>query len=103
MRRLGVTSLAIVAILFVVTIQTHAQSMMTHHVRELPRNGRVQAMARLPLNQMMTLNIVLPLRDQAGLTSLLSEIYNPSSPSYRHFLTVPEFTARFGPAQAKYK
>ncbi|HEY1994746.1 MAG TPA: protease pro-enzyme activation domain-containing protein [Edaphobacter sp.] len=102
MRRLGVFSLAPVAILFVVTINAHAQSMMTHHVRDLNRDGRVQAMGHLPVNQMMTLNIVLPLRDPAGLQSLLSEIYNPASPSYRHFLTVPEFTARFGPTQEEY-
>jgi subtilase family serine protease len=102
MRRLGVLSLALVAILFVVTINTHAQSTMTHHVRDLTRNGRVQAMGQLPVNRMMTLNIVLPLRDQAGLKNLLSEIYNPASPSYRHFLTVPEFTEKFGPTQAEY-
>jgi kumamolisin len=59
-------------------------------------------MGHLPVNQTMTLNIVLPMRDQAGLKNLLSEIYNPTSPSYRHFLTVPEFTARFGPTQAEY-
>src|ERR1700716_3143124 len=102
MRRLGVLSLALLATLFVVTINTHAQSTMTHHVRDLNRNGRLQAMGHLPLNHMMTLNIVLPLRDQAGLKNMLSEIYNPASPSYRHFLTVPEFTARFGPTQAEY-
>src|ERR1700692_4693276 len=101
MRRLGAFSLAVVAILFVVTINTYAQSMMTHHVRDLTRNGRLQAMGHLPVNQMMTLNIVLPIRDQAGLKSLLSDIYNPASPSYRLFLTVPEFTARFGPTQAE--
>src|ERR1700709_408281 len=77
MRRLGVFSLALVAILVVVTINAHAQSMMTHHVRDLNRNGRVQAMGHLPLSQTMTLNIVLPMRDQAGLKNLLSEIYNP--------------------------
>jgi subtilase family serine protease len=102
MRRLGLFSLALVAAMFVVTINTHAQSMMTHHVRDLTRNGGAQAMGHLPVDQMMTLNIVLPLRDQAGLKSLLSEIYNPASPSYRHFLTVPEFTARFGPTQQEY-
>ncbi|MCU1249811.1 MAG: hypothetical protein JWQ49_2840 [Edaphobacter sp.] len=102
MRRLGVLSLALLATLFVVTINTHAQSTMTRHVRDLNRNGRLQAMGHLPLNHMMTLNIVLPLRDQAGLKNMLSEIYNPDSPSYRHFLTVPEFTARFGPTQAEY-
>jgi subtilase family serine protease len=41
------------------------------------------------------------LSDQAGLNAFLKELYDPSSPSYRHFLTVPEFTARFGPSQAR--
>jgi kumamolisin len=50
----------------------------------------------------MRLDIVLPLRNQADLNNLLQELYDPSSPSYRHFLTVPEFTARFGPSQEDY-
>jgi len=50
----------------------------------------------------MQLDLVLPLRDSAGLDSFLSELYDPSSPSYRHFLTPAEFTARFGPTQADY-
>ena len=29
------------------------------------------------------------------------QLYDPASPSYRHFLTVPEFTERFGPSQAR--
>ena len=45
---------------------------------------------------------VLPLRDQAGLESLLKQLYNPASPSYRQFLTPPEFTAQFGPSQENY-
>jgi subtilase family serine protease len=47
----------------------------------------------------MHLDVVLTLRDQAGLDSFLKELYDPASPSYRHFLTVPEFTERFGPTQ----
>ena len=39
---------------------------------------------------------------QAGLEDFLAEVYNPRSSSYRHFLTVPEFTERFGPTQADY-
>lgn len=75
---------------------------MTHHVRDAVRINQAQAMGRLPANQIMSLNIVLPLRDQAGLERLLSDIYDPSSPSYRHYLTVQEFTAQFGPTQADY-
>jgi kumamolisin len=50
----------------------------------------------------MTLDVVLPLRDPAGLNSFLKELYDPSSPSYRQFLSVPEFTARFGPTEENY-
>ncbi|HEY3990122.1 MAG TPA: protease pro-enzyme activation domain-containing protein [Acidobacteriaceae bacterium] len=81
---------------------SHAQNFLTHHMREAVRSGQAQAIGQLPASQVMTLNIVLPLQNQAGLQQLLSEIYDPSSPSYRHYLTVPEFTAQFGPSQADY-
>ncbi|HEY1741970.1 MAG TPA: S53 family serine peptidase [Granulicella sp.] len=64
--------------------------------------GEARAIAQLPADQTMNLDIVLPLRNQAELESLLSDIYDPNSGLYRHFLTVPEFTARFGPSQADY-
>jgi kumamolisin len=32
----------------------------------------------------------------------LKDLYNPSSPSYRQFLTVEEFTEKFGPSQQDY-
>jgi kumamolisin len=50
----------------------------------------------------MRLILVLPLRNQDALDSLLKDLYNPFSPSYRQFLTVEEFTAKFGPSQEDY-
>ena len=50
----------------------------------------------------MRLVIVLPLRNEAGLEEFLKELYNPSSPSYRKYLTVEEFTEMFGPTQQDY-
>jgi subtilase family serine protease len=102
MRRFGSLLFAILAILSIAATTSQAQSLMTHHVREVTRNGQALALGQLPANQTMTLDIVLPLSDPAGLKIFLSELYNPSSPSYRHFLTVPEFTAKFGPSQADY-
>jgi len=102
MRRSGLFFLTLVAILSIMTVDSRAQSMLTRHVREATRNGEARLMGQLPADQIMTLDIVLPLRDPAGLKSLLSEIYDPTSASYKHFLTVPEFTARFGPSQADY-
>jgi subtilase family serine protease len=88
--------------LFLAEGQAQAQSLMTHHVREVTSNGQARSVGRLPAAQSMRLHVVLPLRDPAALDDFLRELYNPSSPSYRHFLTVPEFTARFGPSQDDY-
>jgi hypothetical protein len=59
--------------------------------------GRASASERL------NLAIGLPLRDRAGLETLLNELYDPNSPNYRQFLTVEEFTQRFGPTEADYQ
>jgi kumamolisin len=83
-------------------VAAQAQSMMTHHVRELVRNGEVQSNGRLPQNQIMNLDLILPVRDQAGLDSFVQEVYDPTSANYRQFLTPQEFTARFGPTQEDY-
>src|ERR1700684_1005256 len=50
----------------------------------------------------MRLVLVLPHRNEAGLIDFLKDLYDPSSASYRKFLTVDEFTARFGPSQEDY-
>ena len=92
----------LVTVLSAAGLVAQAQSVMTHHVRDAVRNGQAQATGRLPSNQVLQLDLVLPLRDQAGLDAFLKELYNPSSPSYRQFLTPPEFTARFGPTQENY-
>jgi uncharacterized repeat protein (TIGR01451 family) len=51
----------------------------------------------------MNLAIGLPLRNQAALTNLLRQLYDPSSPNYRHYLTTEEFTAQFGPTEQDYQ
>ncbi len=85
-----------------VVCQAEPQSLMTRHVREVTLNGQAPAVGRLPATQSMRLVLVLPLRNQKALDSLLKELYDPSSPSYRQFLTVEEFTAKFGPTQEDY-
>jgi subtilase family serine protease len=99
-RRLTFPLLALAACLSAPTL--YAQSMLTHQLREDVRSGRAQSVGRLPADQIMNLNIVLPLSDPAGLDNFLAALYDPKSASYRHFLTVSEFTERFGPTQAQY-
>ena len=94
--------LASVAILAIATAVCQGQSVMTHHVRNFVRSGNAQSTGRLPSNQVLQLDLVLPLRDPAGLKSFLKEVYDPTSPSYRQFVTPAEFTARFGPTQDDY-
>jgi kumamolisin len=79
-----------------------AGALMTRHMREEVRIGAAQPMARMEARQVMNLNIVLPLGDPAGLDSFLADVYNPASPNFHHFLTVAEFTQKFGPTQEDY-
>jgi kumamolisin len=94
--------LAIAALVSVVTVNSQAQSVLTHHVRDVTYNGQAQPLGRLPANQIMQLNVVLPLSDQAGLDAFLKDLYDPSSPSYHQYLSVAQFTERFGPSQEEY-
>jgi subtilase family serine protease len=102
-RRLASSFLAIVAILTLATLGSEAQTVSTRHVREAVRTGQAQLTGRLPANRILSLDIVLPLRDPAGLQSFLKNVYDPASPAYHRFLTVPEFTERFGPSQQDYE
>jgi kumamolisin len=101
-RETGVFVLTIAAIMSAGTMAGRAESLMTRHMREATSNGQAQLVGRLPASQIMQLDIVLPLSDQAGLDAFLRELSDPASPSYRQFLTPQEFTARFGPSQANY-
>src|SRR5215469_6722692 len=103
-RKLTASLLAIVAMVLGSNIvcQAQEQPLLTHHVREVVRNGQAHSIGRLPATQSLPFDIVLPLSNQAELENFLQELYDPSSPSYRHFLTVQEFTARFGPSQMDY-
>ena len=94
--------LAIIAILAIGPLDSQAQYVLTHHVRDAVRNGQAKLVGQLPPTQVMTLNIVLPVRDQAALENFLADLYDPASPSYRRYLTPAEFTARFGPTQSDY-
>ena len=89
-------------LLFVMGARAQAQSVLTRHMRQAVTSAEATFLNPLPANQTLRLDLVLPLRDQAELESFLQELYDPSSPSYRQFLTVKEFTARFGPTQEDY-
>jgi subtilase family serine protease len=100
LRRFTLSVLTIVAVVSIATGIAHAQSpLLTRHVREEVASGQAPLVGHLPATQTLRFDIVLPLRDRAGLQTFLQEVQDPSSPSYHQFLTPQEFTARFGPSQ----
>lgn len=100
--RTVVVALAAFTFVFLGSLNMLAQSALTRHVADAILNGNAESVGRLPENQILKLDIVLPVRNQVDLDNLLSKIYDPNSSSYRHFLTVEEFTDQFGPTQQQY-
>src|SRR5580698_7920787 len=86
-------------LLFTIPAKAQPQSLLTRHVRDEVVNGRAQFVGQLPATQTLRFDIVLPLRDRAGLENFLQELQDPTSPSHHQFLTPQEFTERFGPTQ----
>jgi hypothetical protein len=65
-------------------------------VRQLAPKGSLSATNRLELAIG-----VLP-RNAAGLSNFLANVYDPSSPQYRQYLTPNQFAEQFGPTKADY-
>jgi len=103
-RRLALFLLAIGALVAIAAMNSQAQgqSMLTRHVRDVTLNGQAQSIGRLPATQSMHLDVVLPLRNQPELDNFLRQLSDPTSGMYRRFLTVPEFTEKFGPTEQDY-
>ena len=101
-RRLCVSLLSIAAFVSAGATLVRAESLMTRHVREATLNGQAKLLGHLPATQVLQLDVVLPVRDQAGLDSFLADLYSSTVPNHRHFLTPAEFTEKFGPTQADY-
>jgi subtilase family serine protease len=101
-RRTAFVLSAAIAIALTAATTAQAESVITRHMRDEVRAGTAQPTAQLSGTQTLSLDVVLALRDPTGLDSFLADIYNPSSPNFHRFLSVSEFTAKFGPTQADY-
>ena len=80
------------------TAAPHA--LLTQHV---PQSAtRANFVAEIPENQPFRLTITLPLHNETTLDRLLADQQNPRSDNFRKYLSVAEFTSRFGPTQREY-
>ncbi len=91
-------------VLFVaVAVTSAAQSRWSVGRMPLPvAGGKVVPMGRLGGTNELQLAIALPLRDEAGLTNLLRDLYTPGNPQFHQFLKPGEFAQRFGPSAADF-
>jgi kumamolisin len=94
--------LSAAAMLFVMEAGAQAQAVLTRHVHQEVSSGAARWVSRMPADQSLRLNLTLPLRNEAELDNLLRELYNPQSPFFHQFLSVQEFTERFGPTAQDY-
>src|SRR5271156_4718376 len=97
--RLAVLVCAAAFMLITIPGQAQPQALLTRHVRDAVVNGQAQFVGKLPATQTLRFDMVLPLRDRAGLQDFVQGVQDPASPSYHQFLTPQEVTARFGPSQ----
>ncbi len=100
-RRLATSLLTLAALVLIVSTASQAGTVMTRHTRAV--QGRVPMVGHLPENQSMRLVLTLPMRDQAGLDSFLKDVYDKNSPNFRQFLSVEQFTEKFGPTKEDYQ
>jgi subtilase family serine protease len=87
---------------FIAAAQAEQRPSLTTHVPDAVSSGVAPLVGHVPGSQRLSLAISLPLRNQSELDELLQQLYDPQSPSYHKYLSVQEFSERFGPTEADY-
>ena len=99
---LGLSAAMFLSFFVLLPARGQGQPLPTRHVREAVSRGQAAWVGRLPPTQSLKLSIALPLRNESQLDQVLQQLYDPRSPFYHQFLSVKEFTERFGPSQEDY-
>jgi len=76
--------------------------MLARHLPQSVADGTATMMGAAQSQQRLRLAIHLPLRDQAALTQLLHDLYDPQSAQFHKYLSVAEFINRFAPTADDY-
>jgi xanthomonalisin len=77
-------------------------AMLVPHLPRAVANGKAAMTGAVSPQQRLNLAIHLPLRNQAELTQLLHDLYDPKSPNFHKYLSVSGFTKRFAVTAADY-
>jgi len=89
--------------LLCVSARAVERQVLPGHVPPAVAKLKLQPIGRLPATNHLRLAIGLPLRNTNEMARLLQEMYDPASPQFRHYLTLEQFTERFGPTKEDYE
>ena len=64
---------------------------------------QLTALSSLGKTNRLNLVLGLPLPNRDALTGFIAELYDPSSPRYKQYLTAEQFTSMFGPTEQDYE
>jgi subtilase family serine protease len=97
--QLALISICVVAFLLLgVPARAQRQALETR----MTASPKARAVGQTPTTQRLNLALTLPLRNGRQLEFLIQQLYDPTSPQYRHFLTVEQFAEQFGPTPTDY-
>ena len=105
----GFTLLALTALILICSnaggsdlIVANGKPMFGSHVPAAVATGLAPRVAPLSADSRLKLTLNLQVRNQDQLDELLQQLQDPTSPNYHKYLSVEEYTDRFGPTQADY-
>jgi len=77
-------------------------ALTVRHVPQAVAAAQAPRMSSLSAEEHLQLALSLPTRNQSELDDLLEQLQDPASPAYHQYLSVQEYTERFGPTEADY-
>ncbi len=100
--RAALLGAALLSPLFACAARAATRPILTAEVPAPVAEGQARFAGMPDQSRVLHLTVALPMRNSAALDALLRQIYNPASPSYRHYLSADTFAARFGASAADY-
>jgi subtilase family serine protease len=79
-----------------------AEALLVKHVPAAVAAHQAALAGAVDASTHMRMQVVLPMRNKAELGELARAISDPTNPQFRHYLSVAQFTKRFGPTQKDY-
>jgi kumamolisin len=102
MRTKSLSACVLTAALAAAASPASATALLVKHVPAAVAAHKAALAGALDPAAHMKLQVVLPMRNRAELGEFVHAVSDPTSPLYRHYLSVAEFTKRFGPTQHDY-